>query len=1733
MIQRITSIAILAGCVLAGGVASAFGGPWVQGPTERTYTPLGDAFRQNSIGMKLVRIPAGHLTAEPGRFAMGFGHRSKQLPEKLITKNGQFRNGDFDEHPTHTVEITKPFYMGMFEVTNAQYEQFDPKHSKWRGRDGYSKGDDEAVVFVSWYDAVAFCKWLSHKEGKPYRLPTEAEWEYACRAGTTTPFYTGDTLPKELTARVLLKVGQGPPNRWGLYDMHGNVEEWCLDWYGPYEPAPQADPVGRVDGDFKVTRGGSHSTEPYYLRSANRSGTLPEDRQWLLGFRVVLGEMPKTKPLPKPPPQRYQRNVRQDIPDGLTKGPDPDKPYFKGPRLVVKIPEGANGPLFAEHNHFMAVTECPNGDLLACWFTCISEMGRELGVAASRLRYGQEEWEPASPFWDAPDRNDHTNALWYDGKGTLYHFNGLGANIRRLAALLRKSKDNGATWSKAHLIFPDHDRRRNTVVESIFRAQDGRIIVPFDGRHGSVIAISSDEGKTWLDLGPKDPGGSIRGTHAGVVQLRNGCLMAFGRHGAIDGKMPMSISSDMGKTWTYSPSPFQPIHSGRRVALMRLRQGPLFFASFCHGMMIKDITGKRRPVSGLFTAVSLDEGKTWPYRRLVSDDGPGRNIQTMDGDLITMDASNSEPVGYLGVCQSSDGLIHLLSSREHYAFNLKWLTTLPPAAPPPPPPPKAQQLPIKHNLPDVYRPKGLPSKDRWGWNFRGGKESDVISLSSEGLLKFHTNTNQQFWLRTEKPDIFGKVDPKKGFTAEIKTQVLKHTANQRGVDFELYDGAGSRYAITVTDTGVYWYQGFVYASSFLPFAEYVRLAEGLNNTDRMHTYRIAVRSGQTPRGRIAQIYRDGKLLGVKPSMYRTPRFPYIYIGAGPGVEALVEYVAYDLSGPRAPGGKGQGTSTGKEHINSIGMKLVRIKPGTFMLGANSTPLPDELVALNGRPQKRLKYGDYDENPQHRVTITKPFYISESEVTIEQFRKFRPDFPGFKARLDSYPYVSGISWYDAVAFCKWLSKKEGRPYRLPTEAEWEYACRAVRSPWDSAERRPQADLRRTPHSGTQTPFSSGYTRPASETPNPWGIRNMHTGVLEWCLDWYGPYTEEAETDPIGPLFGWLKVVRGGGLDVLNKQTMSFYFGRDIEPWALGRSPFYARSANRAAIPPSFAPPPREYQAKQMECINPPLPPRPKGQTPKSPSPYRAKGMVGGWHNIGFRVVQAAMPNTRPSEFEPPFFQRCVKQRPVGILQGPALDKPYYRTRRIFPALSTEQMVKVGWKIGLPPGLGTNQHNGALVVLPNGDLLACYYNGFIESAPDLSILVVRLRYGSEHWDVPSVWPDFLDGNDASPFIWNDNGIIWLGWGCPHLTGGYPFQWTISKDNGATWGPIQFPIFESRPGGYGRRQPINAVFRGPDKTIYIAFDGWGATSGLWASRNNGRTWYDTGGRALGLHATFVLLNDNSILSYGTRNRTIDGFCPRNVSTDWGKTWHVSRSPMPGQGGGQKPIMLKLASGRLLYVSNFQQSRDPSVKGFAGAGAYAGLSEDNGKSWRIRKLVGGQTLDRHGKPVKVRTVGYVGAAQSANGIIHLVTSRNNPDLHIELNEAWILQGDEQVKTATLADKVKIKPGTVKKYSENYQNGKPKVTWSAGIGEDGRYLLDGSQIWYYKNGEPQWETTYSAGEKKGTETYWNTDGSLKWQWQYHSDGTKDWTIFGSGGKVKAESHWRKDKLLSYKLYSP
>lgn len=632
-----------------------------------------------------------------------------EIPAGSFYMGGTGEGEDFDEAPVHKVTISRPFRMGQTEVTNAQFEAFRPEHRAYRGKNGLSSGDDEAVTFVSYHDAVAFCEWLSQKEGKTYRLPTEAEWEYACRAGTYYDFYTGDGLPENYRkhqqttrdyAAVSLRVGQTPPNTFGLYDMHGNVEEWCLDWYGPYSAEEQTDPAGYATGFYRVTRGGSHNTPDKYLRSANRMAMIPEDKHALTGFRVVQAEYPSQPTLIDETPHRHANAIRQQA---FTWSKNDTTPLFTAPVPYVIAPACGSGEPFFRHNHQPAITWCNNGDLLAAWFSADEENGRGMVVLASRLRAGSDQWEEASLFFKVPDRNMTGLALFNDGEGRLYHLNGVEAagDWQNLAMALRVSTDNGATWSAPRLIAPEHTKRHQVIAGTI-RTREGWLIQACDagpGSHdGAAIHISKDGGATWHDPWDGAPlpdfheggsGSTIAGIHAGVVQLADGSLMALARGNSIEDeqgrlRMPMSLSKDGGKTWEYHASEFPPIDGGQRLVFMRLKEGPLLLISFTdhplrtpeneRGMLFPDRAGNNYRGYGLYAALSFDEGKTWPVRKLLTDG----ETRFLNGGAWTrfflMDQTHAEPRGYMAATQTPDGIIHLVSSRLYYRFNLAWLT---------------------------------------------------------------------------------------------------------------------------------------------------------------------------------------------------------------------------------------------------------------------------------------------------------------------------------------------------------------------------------------------------------------------------------------------------------------------------------------------------------------------------------------------------------------------------------------------------------------------------------------------------------------------------------------------------------------------------------------------------------------------------------------------------------------------------------------------------------------------------------------------------------------------------------------------------------------------------------------------------------------------------------------------------------------------------------------------------
>lgn len=331
-------------CLAAAALLIGCSAPTTLAPPIVVSASTADAAVTDSLGIRFMRVPAGEFLMgsdeSPQALARAFPHADPQRLDELS-----------DEAPVHRVRITRDFWLGAHEVTVGQFRRFvevsgyvpesirdgtgaygfNPSYEPSRtargdlfeGRDpryswlhtGFAQTDRHPVVNVTWNDAMAMAHWLSQREGVRYRLPTEAEWEYAARAGTRTRFPAGDdpaallasanTFDREAALRwprwreqagagndghaFTAPVGSHAPNAFGLHDMIGNVWEWCADWYGEdyYAQSPLADPPGPASGQVRVRRGGSWHSWPLYARVAYRNWNTPESRHVLGGFRLL------------------------------------------------------------------------------------------------------------------------------------------------------------------------------------------------------------------------------------------------------------------------------------------------------------------------------------------------------------------------------------------------------------------------------------------------------------------------------------------------------------------------------------------------------------------------------------------------------------------------------------------------------------------------------------------------------------------------------------------------------------------------------------------------------------------------------------------------------------------------------------------------------------------------------------------------------------------------------------------------------------------------------------------------------------------------------------------------------------------------------------------------------------------------------------------------------------------------------------------------------------------------------------------------------------------------------------------------------------------------------------------------------------------------------------------------------------------------------------------------------
>jgi antitoxin component YwqK of YwqJK toxin-antitoxin module len=838
----------------------------------------------------------------------------------------------------------------------------------------------------------------------------------------------------------------------------------------------------------------------------------------------------------------------------------------------------------------------------------------------------------------------------------------------------------------------------------------------------------------------------------------------------------------------------------------------------------------------------------------------------------------------------------------------------------------------------------------------------------------------------------------------------------------------------------------------------------------------------------------------------------------------------------------------------------------------------------GNPEPAIE--EWDEAPVHSVELTKPFQISKTEITVDQFREFRP---GYEPPANAQGFAVGVSWEDAVAYCAWLTEREGVTCRLPTEAEWEWTARL-----------------------------SGGVEGDDALP----VQQLLSGPREWCWDTYGLYSSRPQVDPVGAAGDFSKVIRGGGDNrraltarVTNRSSyggdytwfphpadirsmpatpemsesleglVGNWFGRldftrprgfevlprlDIEwdkianNWA-GRYYGYLavqkggeyvirfesdyggfleidgrrvlgwsgeRGQEEATVSlegDSLVPVTVAYfhnygdasylrvswkheDASDFVPIT--------GADLKHTSSLRFEGedvwraALGSFAPIGFRVVRAVHPDTPFRAEDVPFVRRAIAQTQPFVTEGPPTDQPHYRRRFLLPIPPDNVPRRETRLAGFHPVIMDHNHSPAMTVLPNGDVLFISYSSEREYEPETAMIATRLRFGADQWDMPEVIFDFADANEHAPCLYTDRdtGKTWFFWGTPSMRDAFPFQWTTSDDNGATWTAPRFPEFPE-PVGSHSRQPISGPFRTGDGTLYLPSDGRFQDSVLWATNNDGKTWRDTGGRSAGRHTVYVELNDGRIMALGGKNTDIDGFQPVVFSSDGGETWSEPRATsLPGLGSNQRPSLIRLQSGRLFYCGDFQHRTGAQPEGFLKRGALVALSEDEGETWIMKKLPGALPHEADGDD---DTLGYSSAQQAPNGVIHIATTMNTPCLHFEINEAWILDPEAGVMPIS-----PVTDDSIQTVTEAYPDGTARsIRRFVRIG-DGQPVLHGSVTFYYPNETIQYSAEFNAGVLVGQELLFRPDGALALRRSHRSDGVTVFNRYDEDGRKRSETHW-------------
>jgi len=1045
----------------------------------------------NALGMRLVNVPAGE-------FIMGC--TKEEVQEVLEKHRGDRVAGVLvpAETPRRKVRISQDFFIGAYEVTQKQYENAIGKNP------AKHKGADRPVECVSWHQAIAFCEWLNmNDKTKParlrYRLPTEAEWEHACRAGTTTSFYFGENASdlnehawhKGNSGGTTHEVGGKLPNPLGLYDMCGNVWEWCLDWHGKYPTEDGTDPTGAASGRERIQRGGAWSySGTAHCRSAARNWNRPERTDHsAIGLRVVLAPATYTNALG----MRFAKLPAGEFMMGATEEEVRDvvAAYrVEGERAAhLLASETPQHKARISRNFYMGVCEVTQGQFVKA---LAKNPARFKG---DRRPVDNVDWKEAKAFCEWLNTNDAnrpagheyrlpTEAEWEyacrAGSATRYHFGDDPAPLGDYA------------WCDANSGRETHDV--GTKKPNAWGLHD---------MHGNVWEWCED----WYreDYYRSSPANDPWNRRPGP----NHAFRGVGWEGdAVSSRCSVRTG----------PAKVNPVGNyGFRVVLAPIRREPIehLAIDLSGGIEAKNypITRlKAGPPAGLLTDASGPEGKSkyktthLVLRRLpagtftLGQDGiksdkniactPHRATLTQDFFMGVFEVTQFQYEKLMGVNPSKfkgDILRPVEQANWNDARGGQW-----PGGKP------ANDSFLGRLARKSGLPCDLPTEAQWEYACRAGSETTYFFGDDQKVAD-----DFGWWYR----------DPDRDATHEVGLK----KPNPWG----LYDIVGN-----AKEWCLDWFGPYPAEAVTDP----VGPQEGMEGRHR-GVARIA-RGG---------CWGDSSVLGFR-SADRCP-YPLEMRNDGNGFRVVIS------PAPKA-----------SDFENSIGMEFMRIPSGEFLMGSTD----DEIKALLAEHKDYKWVKDYvpAEAPRHQVRLSNDYLMGRFEVTVGQFRKF-VDATGHKTQAEksggALVYVDGkwqtkrdaswrkpylpqtdghpvvcVSWHDARAFCDWLNKTDTvKPaaweYRLPTEAEWEYAARGpegLRYPWGN-----DWDDSRLNSAGETDGYAD--TAPVGSFifrgDSPFGLSDMAGNVWEWCEDTYDKdfYKSSPEADPANRQEGERRVLRGGG------------------------------------------------------------------------------------------------------------------------------------------------------------------------------------------------------------------------------------------------------------------------------------------------------------------------------------------------------------------------------------------------------------------------------------------------------------------------------------------------------------------------------------------------------------------------------------------------------------------------------